>query len=84
MSEDQETVVKSPSPLAEPKPKAETVDSERARARQLRNHPLLAAVYANRLHLVDLARVYGYERLTVQSLRPEPEKPKPEPKRKYP
>ena len=86
--------IESPPPSSpEPKPKAETRERDRARNRA-RKSPYAAAV-ANRMHLIDLARVYGFEHLTIKSLDlpvlhlddpglpPEPEKPKPEPKRKY-
>ena len=85
--------IESPPPSSpEPKPKAETRERERARNRA-RKSPYAAAV-ANRMHLIDLARVYGFEHLTIKSLDlpvfhlddpglpPEPEKPKPEPEPK--
>jgi hypothetical protein len=73
MHEDLEPIVDSaPSPSPELGPKAGTGggESTRERARSRKNHPLLAAVTANRMHLVDLARAYGFDKLTVRSLDP--------------
>jgi hypothetical protein len=83
MSEEVEKIVDSPpSPSPAPGPQA--------RAWNFKNHPLLAAVYANRMHLVDLARAHGFDRLTIQSLdlsglsgepEPPPKLEKPSPKK---
>jgi hypothetical protein len=86
MNEAIEPIVEAPSPPSEPERKAGAAHDERTRGRRPhRPHPLLAAMRASRLHLIDLARVYGYGRLTAGALdlpvsSPEPESsPKPEP-----
>jgi hypothetical protein len=66
MDKDVEMIAENPPPPADPRPKTEAGGSERAKKRAPKNR-LYDAAYASRMHLLDLARVYGYEHLTIKS-----------------